>query len=225
MKSTPTEENWYAEPFTKSKSCHTPGQCDDDCDCDCSYAGMAQAENLPLIEDLAAIFPNEWLAFIVSPAEDDDPAPTHGKLVAHSPHPDEIFDAVNTVLWNQCVYTFFNGPAEAMQASYGETLNAPEQTAPQPMAAPSTPPEAAIVPEKLIDLLHSALDELYRTPPNPGEAIRRLRIAKVRLSYQADSPLHPLIDRALDGLEAAPVMVSEIIWQLEDDLSAFKVSI
>jgi len=118
-----TLENWYAEPFTKRAACQTPGQCDDDCDCGCPYNTMTDLDRLPLIEEIADMFPDEWLAFIVPPAEDDDPFPTRGKLVAHSPHPDEIFDAVNTVLWNQCVYTFFNGSIEAMLASYGDDLN------------------------------------------------------------------------------------------------------
>jgi hypothetical protein len=75
-------------------------------------------ENLPLIETLASLFPDEWLAFIVPPDEDGEYLPSHGKLVAHSPNPDEINDAVLTVLWNQCVYVFFNGDYEAMEASY-----------------------------------------------------------------------------------------------------------
>ncbi|MFQ5611962.1 MAG: hypothetical protein ACE5H9_07485 [Anaerolineae bacterium] len=77
---------------------------------------------MPLIDSLAEMFPNEWLGFIVPPGEDDDYIPTHGKLVAHSPHPDDVHDALLTVLWNQCVYVFFNGDVEAMQASYGTTL-------------------------------------------------------------------------------------------------------
>ena len=121
---TPTEspdstENWYIEPFTKRTACHIPGQCDDDCDCGCPYTGITETEQLPLIEKIARIFLNEWLAFIISPEEDDDYEPTHGKLIAHSPNPDEVYDAINTVLWNQHVYVFFNGNFETMQASYG----------------------------------------------------------------------------------------------------------
>ena len=119
-------ENWYAEPFTKRKKCEVAGRCGGDCDCGCPYNSMTEVEALPLIETVAEMFPNEWLAFIVPPAEDDDYAPVHGKLVAHSPTPDEVHDAVNTVLWNQCVYVFFNGGFEAVQASYGDSwLNEP----------------------------------------------------------------------------------------------------
>ncbi len=249
----PTEENWYAEPFTKRSGCQTPGQCDDDCDCDCSYTSMSDAERLPLIEELAQLFPNEWLAFIVPPEEDDDLTPTHGKLVAHSPHPDDIFDAVNTVLWNQCVYVFFNGAVAAMEASYGDKLHQKTITVAQPVApslpsgrvyftslnqktitvaqpvAPSlTPPpptNAETVPDKLLDLIYSAIDKLYQTPPAISEAVRRLRIAKVRLNYNAESPLHSILDRALDGLEIARPDVPNVIWNLEEALTTFETAI
>ncbi|MBI1876742.1 MAG: hypothetical protein HYR94_00605, partial [Chloroflexi bacterium] len=112
-------ENWYAEPFTKRTGCKTPGQCGGDCDCGCPYNTMTEVERLPLIEEIARLFPDEWLAFIISPAEDDDYEPIHGKLIAHSLHPDEVYDAVNAVLWNQHVYIYFNGNYETMQASYG----------------------------------------------------------------------------------------------------------
>ncbi len=111
----------YIEPFTKRTGCQTPGQCDEDCDCGCPYNAMTDVEQLPLIEKIAEIFPGEWLAFIVSPEEDDDYEPTRGKLIAHSPDPDEVYDAVNIVLWNQHVYVFFNGNFEGMQISYGDS--------------------------------------------------------------------------------------------------------
>ncbi len=78
---------------------------------------MSDAEALPLIATITEHFPNEWLAFIVPPEEDDDPLPVHGKLVAHSPNLDDVHDAILTVLWNQCVYVFYNGDVEAQQAS------------------------------------------------------------------------------------------------------------
>lgn len=191
------------------------------CACDCRYTAVATAETLPLIEKIARMFPDEWLAFIVSPAEDDDPFPTHGSLVAHSPHPDEIFDAINTVLWNQCVYTFFNGSAEAMQASYGNRLAA--QTAPA-IVSPA-PPTVSPVPEKLLDLIHSALDQLYLTPPRPAEAIRRLRIARLRAGYNPHSDLLPLLDQALDGLETPQPDYQAVRWELEESLSAFEINL
>jgi hypothetical protein len=88
-----------------------------DCDCGCPYQGMSEADKLPLITAITDHFPDEWLAFIVPPEEDDDPLPLHGKLVAHSSSLDEVQDALLTVLWNQCVYVFYNGDVEAQQAS------------------------------------------------------------------------------------------------------------
>ena len=216
-------ENWYAEPFTKRTSCEVPGQCGGDCDCGCPYNSLTEVDDLPLITELADMFPNEWLAFITTSVEDDDPVPTHGKLVAHSPDPDEIFDAVNTVLWNQCVYVFFNGDGEAMQASYGATLDEPETSRPQvtdPAAIGMTvPPPIDPVPEKLLDLVYSALDQLYAKPPRFSEAIRRLRISKIRAGFNPLNPLHPVIDTVLDNLEGPTPQAEPAIWGLEECLA------
>lgn len=224
IKQNKKEENWYAEPFEKHGGCGDDG-CDGG-DCDCTHATMSEPERLPLIEEIAEMFPNEWMVFIVPPAEDDDPAPTHGRLVAHSPDPDEVFDAANAVLWNQCVYTFFNGDFTAMEASYGDTLN----NAPRPVEQPNPAAHGPLagdepVPADLIDLIHSALDKLYQKPPNLNEAIRRLRIAKVRTSFNPESPLHPILDAALDGLEVVEPDIDTVIFGLEDELSAFKTAI
>jgi hypothetical protein len=109
--------DWMAGKFEKRHACRTPGQCDQDCDCGCPYKEMSEVETLPLIAAIAQHFPNEWLAFIVPPEEDEDLLPVHGKLVAHSPNLDDVHDAVLTVLWNQCVYTYYNGDLESQQAS------------------------------------------------------------------------------------------------------------
>lgn len=214
-------ENWYVEPFTKRTGCQTPGQCGGECDCGCPYNTMTELDRLPLIEEIAELFPNEWLAFIISPQEDDDPMPTHGKLVAHSSNPDDIFDAANTVLWNQCVYVYFNGDFEAMEQSYGDSLD--EDVTVQEVVTPKepyrVPPETEPVPEKLLDLIYSALDKLYQDPIDIDEAVRRLRIAKVRLHFNSDSPLIPVLDQALDKLEVFPASVSDITWELEEALA------
>jgi len=112
-----TPSDWTVGRFEKRHGCHTPGQCDEDCDCGCPYNKMSDADTLPLIDTIAEHFPGEWLAFIVPPEEDDDPLPIHGKLVAHSPYFDDVQDAILTVLWNQCVYVFYNGDAESQQAN------------------------------------------------------------------------------------------------------------
>lgn len=216
-------ENWYTEPFTKRTGCKKPGQCGGDCNCGCPYNTMTEVERLPLIEEMAGIFPNEWLAFIISPAEDEEYEPIHGKLVAHSPQPDEVYDAVNAVLWNQHVYIYFNGNYEAMQASYGADggqVATPvvkrAYSGPQPSSAEPVAP-----PEDLSELIYSALDQLYDSP-KPAEAIRRLRLARVRAAQQGHGTLMTSLDVALDKLETPLPLIDEVIWQLEEALVDFE---
>lgn len=219
-------ENWYAEPFTKRTTCRTPGQCGGNCDCGCPYNTMTEVERLPLIEEIAKIFPNEWLAFILSPEEDEEFEPTHGKLVAHSSHPDDIYDAVNTVLWNQHIYVFFNGDFAAMQASYGQTwdqalrpvderlFSGPKQVS----DAVQSLSGATALPENLLDLVYSVVDTLYGEP-NLSESIRRLRLARVRAAQINDERLLPVIDSALDQLETGLPRLNEVKWFLEEALA------
>lgn len=213
-------ENWYAEPFTKRTACRTPGQCGGDCDCGCPYNTMTELERLPLIEEIAQIFPDEWLAFIISPQEDDDFEPVHGKLVAHSPDPDPIYDAVNTVLWNQHVYVFFNGDFTALKASYGQAWDQPvEPVEARTFSGPKQASEAAalLLPDDLIELVYSVVDQLYGQP-NLNEAIRRLRLARVRAATAQHTALLPVLDNALDQLETALPRVNEVKWFLEEAL-------
>jgi hypothetical protein len=181
---------------------------------------MTEPERLPLIETIAAIFPNEWLAFIISPEEDEDYEPLHGKLIAHSPDPDEVYDAVNTVLWNQHVYVFFNGDFENMRASYGERWGQEaDSVAQRTYSGPKQPAsiETAMPPDNLVKLIYSAIDQLYDMP-NLNEAIRRLRLGRVRAVEAADDRLITLLDGALDRLEAPLPRLNEIIWYLEEGL-------
>lgn len=216
-------ENWYIEPFTKRTGCKTPGSCGGDCECGCPYNTMTDVERLPLIEAVAKIFPNEWLAFIVSPEEDGEAEPVHGKLIAHSPHPDEVYDTVNTVLWNQHVYVFFNGSFEALQASYGPEWGKPVEPAkPQSYsgpknAGPTQLPAEPAIPADLGELIFSAIDRLYDTP-NLNEAIRRLRLARVRSAAANNYAVSALLDRALDTLEGPLPRLNKVIWSLEEGL-------
>lgn len=221
-----SEENWYAEPFTKRTACNTPGQCGGDCDCGCPYNTMTELDRLPLIEEMAAIFPNEWLAFIISPEEDDDFEPTHGKLIAHSPNPNEVYDATNTVLWNQHVYVFFNGEFDQMRDSYGDgwTTDA-TPAAPQTYSGPKQILKAAAAPappDNLMDLIYSAIDQLYGQP-NLNETIRRLRLARVRAATAQNPELVAVLDNALDRLEGPLPRIDEIIWLLEEAMSELEV--
>jgi hypothetical protein len=184
---------------------------------------MSEPDRLPLIEDIARIFPDEWLAFIISADEDDDLEPVHGKLIAHSPNPDDVSDAVNTVLWNQHVYVFFNGDYSRLVNSYGQAwhheIEAPTQrtfSGPTQIndvaAEPSDQP-----PENHVDLVYSAIDQLYGQP-NLNEAIRRLRLARVKAARAGDQTLTPIIDNALDQLEAPLPRINEVTWFLEEAL-------
>jgi hypothetical protein len=214
-------ENWYTEPFTKRTGCKTPGQCGGDCKCGCPYNTMTEVERLPLIEDIAGIFPNEWLAFIISPVEDEEYEPIHGKLIAHSPDPDEVYNAVNAVLWNQHVYVYFNGVYETMKASYGSEWAQP--SVPVVKRAYSGPQAGSLIsgtpPEDLTELIYSALDQLY-DGPRLNEAIRRLRLARVRAVRQDQEALAVALDTALDMLEIPHPVIDEVIWQLEEALVA-----
>ena len=216
-------ENWYVEPFTKRTGCKVPGQCGGDCDCGCPYNTMTETERLPLIETITRIFPNEWLAFIISPDEDEDFEPLHGKLIAHSPDPDEVYNAVNAVLWNQHVYIFFNGDFEAAKASYGDRWDhKSEAVEPRTYSGPKQiePPTKSLsdpLSDDLMELIHSAIDQLYGTP-NLNGAIRRLRLARVRAAAEADEDLTALLDSALDQIEGPLPRINEIIWHLEEGL-------
>lgn len=208
-------ENWYAEPFTKRTACKVPGQCEGDCNCGCPYNTMTEVERLPLIADIITMFPNEWLAFIISPGEDEDYEPLHGKLVAHSVYPDEVYDAVNTVLWNQHVYVFFNGDFEAMQASYSVDWDQAAPVSPRVEVGSQANPTIVSPPVTLLELVYSALDQLYDTP-KMNEAIRRLRLARVKAAQQGHLTLMSVLDTALDKLETSVPAVDEVIWQLEE---------
>lgn len=215
-------ENWYTEPFTKRTGCKTPGQCGGDCNCGCPYNTMTEVERLPLIEDIARIFPNEWLAFIISPTEDEEFEPLHGKLIAHSSNPDEVYDAANAVLWNQHLYIYFNGSFETMQSSYGSSWAQSKPVTKRAYSGPQ-PALAEPLPEELGRLVTSALDQLYQTP-RINEAIRRLRLARVRAAQQSQPALMAALDTALDKLERPLPFVDEVIWQLEEALVELEIA-
>lgn len=218
----PDPENWYTEPFSKQTGCEEPGECDDNCDCGCPYT-ITDAEQLPQIETIAQIFPNEWLAFITTPEEDEEYEPTHGKLIAHSPHPNDVHDAVDTVLWNQHVYVFFNGDFEAMQASYGDSWDHTDTKQSTQINSQQAREAAQPLPEDLIELIYSAIDALY-DPPNINEAIRRLRLARVQAAATANTPLTSVLDHALDKMEIPDPQVNDVVWYLEDKLSALETT-
>jgi len=191
---------------------------------------MTETECLPLIETIAAVFPDEWLAFIISPEEDDDYEPLHGKLIVHSPDPDDVYDAVNTVLWNQHIYVFFNGDFEVLKASYRDQWGSkPEPivrrsfSGPKPGEPAGTLPASDPLPNDLIELIYNAIDHLYGTP-NLSEVIRRLRLARVRVASIGDERLTALLDQALDQIEGPLPRINEVIWHLEEGLANLELA-
>jgi hypothetical protein len=73
----------------------------------------------------------------------------------------------------------------------------------------------------LLELTYSALDQLY-DGPKISEAIRRLRLARVKAVQQNHSTLMTVLDTALDKLETPLPLIDEVIWQLEEVLAGLE---
>ncbi len=85
--------------------------CGVSCDCGCPYTAIEERGRVELIHAVEQRYPNEWLAFVIPPGEDEY-APERGMLVVHSPDDDEVWDAVQRVTHNQVVHIYFNGTIE-----------------------------------------------------------------------------------------------------------------
>ncbi len=97
-----------AEHGGKVAACGSHDSCGVNCTCGCPYTGM---EARGLVEPIAQAeqrHPNQWLAFVIPPGEDEY-APERGMLVVHSHEPDEVFDAVARITHNQVVHVYYNG--------------------------------------------------------------------------------------------------------------------
>ena len=94
-----------------SISCGTHESCGTDCNCGCPYTGMVEKGRVELIADVERRYPEEWLAFVIPPGEDEF-APERGMLVVHSTEDDEVWDAVERITHNQIVHVYFNGQLE-----------------------------------------------------------------------------------------------------------------
>lgn len=117
----------------------TVGQCGVDCDCGCPYTGM---EEKGRIEEIAAVerrYPNEWLAFVIPPGEDEF-QPERGMLVVHSSDDNEVWDAANRITNNQVVHVYFNGALNDDYFAWADSDPAPVGA----RVAPFTPP--ALIP-------------------------------------------------------------------------------
>jgi hypothetical protein len=90
---------------------------------------MEERNKVELIIDIEQRHPEEWLAFVIPPGEDEF-APERGMLVVHSPDDQEVWEAVSRITHNQVVHVYFNGSLD----SYLEWAD----------AQPLPPPESAV---------------------------------------------------------------------------------
>lgn len=84
--------------------------CGGNCDCGCPYSGLHHR-----VEGIAEIerrYPNQWLGLVI-PAGEDDYAPEYAMLVVHSDNDNEVWDAVQSITFNQVVHVYFNGDLDA----------------------------------------------------------------------------------------------------------------
>ncbi len=96
-------------------TCATHDNCGPDCGCGCPYTGIAGSDRLELIASVEQRYPEEWLAFVIPPGEDEY-APERGLLVVHSPDDTEVWEAVRRITHNQVVHVYFNGSLDAYLA-------------------------------------------------------------------------------------------------------------
>lgn len=92
-------------------ACGTHEGCGVNCDCGCPYTGMEERGHVESIADVERRYPEEWLAFVIPPGEDEY-APERGMLVVHSTDDTEVWDAVARITHNQVVHVYFNGSME-----------------------------------------------------------------------------------------------------------------
>lgn len=106
-----------AEHGGKTAACGTGdhSSCGPDCGCGCPYTAMVERGRTELIAEVEQRYPNQWLAFVIPPDEDEF-APERGMLVVHSADDQEVWEAVNRVTFNQVVHVYFNGSLEAYLA-------------------------------------------------------------------------------------------------------------
>lgn len=111
-------------------------ECGVSCDCGCPYTAMVERGNVQWIAEVEQRYPNEWLAFVIPPDEDEF-APERGMLVVHSADDNEVWDAVNRVTHNQVVQVYFNGALDEQYHEWAATEPAPPGARVAPAGFPS----------------------------------------------------------------------------------------
>jgi len=84
-------------------------RCGPDCGCGCPYTGMVERGRVEPVALIEQRYPGQWLALVIPPGEDEE-RPERAMLVAYSTDPDEVWDAVSRITFNQVVHVYFNGP-------------------------------------------------------------------------------------------------------------------
>jgi len=89
-------------------ACGTHEHCGPTCTCGCPYTAMEERGRVEVIAAVEPRYPEEWLAFVIPPGEDEF-APERGMLIVHSTDDTEVWDAVTRITHNQIVHVYYNG--------------------------------------------------------------------------------------------------------------------
>ena len=102
-----------AEHGGTSPSCGTGdhSSCGPDCGCGCPYTGMIERGRVESIAAIEARYPEQWIALVIPPGE-DEMTPETAMLVAYGTDPDDVWDAVARITFNQVVHVYYNGSLE-----------------------------------------------------------------------------------------------------------------
>ena len=128
------------------------GQCGVDCDCGCPYTGMDEKGKIDLIATVEQRYPNEWLAFVIPPGENEY-APERGMLVVHSADDNEVWDAVNRITQNQVVHVYFNGLLSDDYLDWAESEPAPIGARVPSFTPPAQIPHTVFARQDVIPLI------------------------------------------------------------------------
>lgn len=107
--------------------------CGISCECGCPYTAMEERGNIELIMEIEQRYPQEWLALVIPPGEDDF-TPERAMLVVHSADDEEVWQAVKRITHNQVVHIYFNGALD----TYIEWANS-EPSSPRKPTVPIVP--------------------------------------------------------------------------------------
>jgi hypothetical protein len=85
----------------------THANCGPNCDCGCPYTGMHERGRVEDVRAIEARHPDTWLALVIPPGEDEY-QPEQAMLVAYGDDENEVFDAAQSVTFNQVLHVYYN---------------------------------------------------------------------------------------------------------------------